>query len=113
YHPHPRLRSTSVMTDVLYPAEDRACDSPSGVGSGVSRRSSRPVLVRDPGESAASPPASPGIGERAAELALMRGVAAHQRDAELELVRKIIGLVRTRARVLTRSHPDADDAMQT
>lgn len=111
------------MTDVLYPAEDRACGATSGVSRGTC-----PQLVRDrvrdradsAGDPAESPGATPkpvaqapGIKERAAEIELMRGVAAHERAAEIELVRRVIGLVRTRARVLTRNHADADDAMQT
>jgi RNA polymerase sigma-70 factor, ECF subfamily len=51
--------------------------------------------------------------ERRAELELMRAVAAREPKAELELVHKIIGLVRARARVLTRSEADAEDATQT
>ncbi len=51
--------------------------------------------------------------ERAYELELMRAVAAHEQKAEAELVHRVIGLVRSRARVLTRNSADADDAAQT
>ena len=43
----------------------------------------------------------------------MSAVAAHQPKAEAELVRYVIASVRARARVLTRSRADADDAGQT
>jgi RNA polymerase sigma-70 factor (ECF subfamily) len=51
--------------------------------------------------------------DRIAEIELMRAVANHEPKAEAELVRRIIGLVRARARVLTRSKSDADDAAQS
>ncbi len=43
----------------------------------------------------------------------MRAVAAHDAEAEAELVQRIIGPVRARARVLARNAADADDATQT
>lgn len=51
--------------------------------------------------------------ERAYEVELMRAVAAHEQKAEADLVHRVIGLVRSRARVLTRNRADADDAAQT
>lgn len=96
------------MTDVLSPVEDLSCEAQAGpLGA-----PSRPQLVRDPAVSEAEPKpqAKP---ERAAELELMRGVAAHEQRAEARLVRQVIGLVRARARLLTRCDADADDATQT
>ena len=103
------------MTDVLSPAEDRACGAAS-IGA------LRPQLVPNPpAESAAhgllaeAAPRDRPIErvDRLAEIELMRAVAAHEPKAEAELVRRIIALVRARARVLTRSKADADDAAQS
>lgn len=91
------------MTDVLSPAED--------LGTGAaSIKALRPQLVPNP---PAEAPARERASERVAELELMRAVAAHDPRAEAELVRRIIGLVRGRARVLTRNNADADDASQS
>jgi RNA polymerase sigma factor (sigma-70 family) len=91
------------MTDVLSPAEDRSC--------GTASLGRRPQLVPDPDpESAVERRATP---DRSADLELMRAVAAHDPKAEAELVRRVLGLVRSRARVLTRNKADVDDASQT
>lgn len=94
------------MTDVLSPAQDRArtlATAEPVVGA------SRPQLVPVPRlESSKVEPS-----DRAYEIELMRAVAAHEPKAEAELVRRVIGLVRVRARVLTRNKADADDAAQS
>jgi RNA polymerase sigma-70 factor (ECF subfamily) len=97
------------MTDVLSPAEDRARNVASATAEPVV--ASRPLLV-------AAPPPEPEPDpstrtDRIIEIELMRAVAAHEPKAEAELVRRIIGPVRARARLLTRSKADADDATQT
>jgi RNA polymerase sigma factor (sigma-70 family) len=51
--------------------------------------------------------------ELAADLDLMRRAAANQPEAQRELVERVIGQVRARARKLTHSDADADDATQT
>jgi len=95
------------MTDVLSPVEDRSCDA-APVAAPAGSSAPRPQLVPDP--PATAPASKP---ERAAELELMRAVAAHEQAAEATLVRRVIGLVRARARLLTRCDADADDATQT
>ena len=95
------------MTDVLSPAEDRGCGAAS-IGA------LRPQLVPSPAtESAAPRERTIERFDRMDEIELMRAVAAHEPKAEAELVRRIIALVRARARVLTRSKADADDAAQS
>lgn len=96
-----------VMSDVLSPAEDRGCGTPF--------EARRPQLVVDPEPIAREPVAElPSRHvDRSAELELMRAVAAHDPRAEAELVRRIIGLVRGRARALTRNKADVDDSSQT
>lgn len=106
------------MTDVLSPAEDRGC----GAASIASIVALRPQLVPNPPAEAA--PRDRSIDrververvdrlDRVAEIDLMRAVASREPKAEAELVRRIISLVRARARVLTRSKADADDAAQS
>jgi RNA polymerase sigma-70 factor (ECF subfamily) len=94
------------MKDVLSPAEDRGCGAAS-IGA------LRPQLVPNP--PAQAPPRERAIErlDRVGEVELMRAVAEHDPKAEAELVRRIIALVRSRARVLTRSKADADDAAQS
>jgi RNA polymerase sigma-70 factor (ECF subfamily) len=59
------------------------------------------VSERDPSE------------DLAADLELMRQVAANAPEAQRELVERVIGRVRARARKFTRTDADADDATQT
>lgn len=96
------------MTDVLSPAEDHGC-GPAPLGA------RRPALVPDPPATEPEPsPVERSVqADRSAELELMRAVAAHDPRAEAELVRRIIGLVRGRARVLIRNNADVDDASQS
>lgn len=58
---------------------------------------------------------SAAVSERdpAEDLELMARVAANQPEAQRELVERVIGQVRARARKFTRNAADADDATQT
>jgi len=98
------------MKDVLSPAQDRGC----GIPRTEPVENTRPVLgMVSPIPVASVDPKPSKAAERAQEIELMRAVAAHQPQAEAELVRRVIGQVRSRARVLARNMADADDAAQT
>ena len=107
FHPRGRLGAT-LLSDVLSPVRDPDRDEPA---------SPRPQLVHAAEPQPAPEPVDPDLAvdpgqQRAAEVALMRAVAAREPEAEAELVRRIVGPVRARARLLTRNPADADDAAQ-
>ena len=85
------------MSNVLTPAEDRRCPG---------------AQAPEPGSVRRSPTRKRAEVQRDADRELMRAVAAQQAPAEAELVERVLGLVRQRARLLTRSDADADDAAQ-
>ena len=96
------------MTDMFSSAEDRSAGPSSGsIGGAAARR--RPRLTIEAGADSSHPDGDSTAGD----LELMQAVAAHRASAESELVARVIRLVYSRARSLTRSDADADDATQT
>ncbi|KIG13665.1 RNA polymerase sigma-70 factor [Enhygromyxa salina] len=63
--------------------------------------------------SARAVPAQAPVSDPTADLDLMSKVAAKVPEAQRELVERVIGQVRARARKFTHSEADADDATQT